>query len=159
MILRPERECDLSGIRQVHIQSFPSAAEADLVERLRTDGDAILSLVAEETGQVAGHVLFSRMMSPLRALGLAPVAVLPVFRRRGIAASLIEMGLREAAAQDWKLVFVLGAPAYYGRFGFSAARAAGFSSPYAGPHFMAHSLGAAEAGGPAEYAPAFAGLE
>lgn len=159
MILRPERESDRAAIRQVHIQSFPTAAEADLVERLRADGDVILSLVAEETGQIAGHVLFSRMKSPLRALGLGPVATLPVFRRRGIAARLIEMGLREAAARDWKLVFVLGAPAYYSRFGFSTARAAGFSSPYAGPHFMAHSLGAAEAGGPAEYAPAFAGLE
>lgn len=159
MILRPEQESDCAAIRQIHIRSFPTAIEADLVERLRADGDAILSLVAEETGQIAGHVLFSRMRSPLRALGLGPVAVLPAFRRRGIAAGLIEMGLREAAARDWELVFVLGAPDYYSRFGFSTARAAGFSSPYAGPYFMAHSLGAAEAGGPAEYAGAFADLE
>jgi putative acetyltransferase len=159
VILRWERETDHVAIRQVHMQSFPTAAEGDLVERLRAEGDIILSLVGEEAGQVMGHVLFSRMTSPQQALGLGPVAVLPAFRRRGVAARLIEMGLREAAVRDWRLVFVLGAPAYYGRFGFSTARAAGFSSPYAGPHFMAHSLGAAEAGGSAEYAPAFAGLE
>ena len=34
-------------------------------------------------------------------------------------------------------IFVLGAPEYYERFGFSAAAAEGYTSPYAGPHFMA----------------------
>jgi putative acetyltransferase len=36
---------------------------------------------------------------------------------------LIEAGLTEAAAQGWEAVFVLGDPAYYGRFGFAAAPA------------------------------------
>ena len=159
MILRGERAEDRGAIRQVHLDSFPSRVEADLVDRLRADGDAVLSLMAQEAGQIAGHVLFSRMAFPAQALGLGPVAVLPAFRRRGIAAELIETGLRQAAGQGWTLVFVLGAPAYYSRFGFSAARAKDFSSPYAGQHFMACDLGAAEPGGRAEYAPAFAGLE
>jgi len=34
-------------------------------------------------------------------------------------------------------VFVLGEPPYYERFGFTATEASGFSSPYAGPYFMA----------------------
>lgn len=129
------------------------------MDRLRADGDAVLSLVAQEAGQVVGHVLFSRMAAPIEALGLAPVAVLPAFRRQGIAASLIAMGLRDAAARGWKLVFVLGAPGYYSRFGFDAARARDFSSPYAGEHFMVRDLGTAEIGGRAEYAPAFASLD
>jgi putative acetyltransferase len=158
LILRAERDEDRGAIRQVHLAAFPSAAEADLVDRLRADGDAVLSLLAEKDGQVAGHVLFSRMAAPVGALGLAPVAVLPAFRRQSTAAGLIEMGLRDAAARGWKLVFVLGAPAYYGRFGFDAARARDFSSPYAGEHFMACDLGAAEICGRAEYAPAFASL-
>ena len=43
-------------------------------------------------------------------------------------------------ADGWEAVFVLGDPAYYERFGFSVAAAAGFASPYAGPYFMALGL-------------------
>lgn len=31
---------------------------------------------------------------------------------------------------------MLGDAAYYSRFGFDLSAAAGFTSPYAGPHFM-----------------------
>ena len=34
-------------------------------------------------------------------------------------------------------MFVLGNPAYYGRFGFRGESAIGYVSPYSGPHFMA----------------------
>jgi putative acetyltransferase len=155
---RPERAGDRAAVRLLYLDCFPTPAEADLVDRLRDHGDAVLSLVVEVDGQVAGHVMFSRMVAPSQALGLGPVAVLPAFRRRGLAADLITAGLNEAAIQGWTLVFVLGAPDYYGRFGFSTARAADFLSPYAGGHFMACALGGAETGGRAEYAPAFADL-
>ena len=60
-----------------------------------------------------------------------------------------------------EVVFVLGEPAYYTRFGFSAEAAAPFASPYAGPYFMALWLRpppAAPASGSAAYAPAFGAL-
>jgi putative acetyltransferase len=41
-------------------------------------------------------------------------------------------------------VFVLGNPAYYGRFGFRADHPSGFESPYVGPHLMALALGRGE---------------
>jgi putative acetyltransferase len=157
--MRLETPTDRAGIRCVHLQSFPSAAEADLVDELRADGDAVLSLVAEEGDEIAGHVLFSRMTAPFRALGLAPVAVLPDYRRRGIAARLIRDGLARVAA-DWDAVFVLGDPAYYTRFGFNAGLAAGFTNPYAGPHFMVTPLAGKLPSnqGPVAYAPAFTRL-
>ncbi|HJR57614.1 MAG TPA: N-acetyltransferase [Rhizomicrobium sp.] len=157
--MRLETPADYAGIRRVHLQSFPTATEADLVDGLRADGDAVLSLVAEEDSEIAGHVLFSRMTAPFRALGLAPVAVLPHYRRRGIAARLIEDGLARAAA-DWDAVFVLGDPAYYGRFGFDAGLAACFANPYAGPHFMVTPLAGKLPSnqGPVAYAAAFARL-
>jgi putative acetyltransferase len=157
--MRLETPADRAAIRRVHLESFPTAAEADLVDQLRRDGDVVLSLVAEEGGVVTGHVLFSRMTAPFRALGLAPVAVLPDYRRRGIAARLIEDGLARLAA-DWDAVFVLGDPAYYGRFGFDAGLAAGFANPYAGPHFMVKSLAGKLPSnqGPVGYAAAFARL-
>jgi putative acetyltransferase len=157
--IRLEMPGDCDAVRHVHLESFPSAMEADLVDALRVDGDSVLSLIAEMDGIVAGHALFSRMASPPCALGLAPVAVLPSFRYRGCAAHLIEAGLVRAASQGWHIVFVLGGP-YYHRFGFDPARAAQFQSPYAGPHFMAKAISAdAPRGGVAAYAPAFARLE
>jgi putative acetyltransferase len=140
MIVRPETPADFAVIRAVEEVAFPTAAEADLVERLRADGDSVCSLVADDDGAIVGHVLFSRMTAPFRALGLAPVAVLPRAQRNGIAALFIRDGLARAKAQGWVGVFVLGEPAYYQRFGFDIAMAAGFSSPYAGEHFMALAL-------------------
>jgi putative acetyltransferase len=157
--MRQEMPADRAGIRRVHLQSFPTAAEADLVDDLRADSDAVFSLVAEEGGEIAGHVLFSRMTAPFRALGLAPVAVLPDYRRRGIAARLIQEGLARVTA-DWDAVFVLGDPAYYTRFGFDAGAAAGFANPYAGPHFLVKPLAGKLPSdqGPVAYAAAFARL-
>jgi putative acetyltransferase len=154
--IRPEDPSDRAAIRRLHLVSFPTAAEANLVDGLRDDGDAVLSLVARERIAVVGHVLFSRMTAPFRALGLAPVAVLPACRRHGMAAALIEAGLSRAATLGWQAVFVLGDPAYYGRFGFDAAAASGFDNPYAGPHFMVKPLAPLPAAsGPVAYAPAF----
>lgn len=139
MKIRDEIASDRDAIRGLHLCSFPTADEADLVERLRENGDVVFSLVAEVADCLAGHVLFSRMVAPFPALGLAPVAVFPEWRGQGMATRLIESGLTAAVA-DWDAVFVLGEPAYYGRFGFAAAAAQGFQSPYAGPYFMVRAL-------------------
>lgn len=161
MEIRLETPGDIAVIHAVEAGAFPGAAEADLVDRLRADGDLIYSLVAVADGVVVGHVAFSRMRAPDRALGLAPVAVAEAHRRGGIAARLIETGLERARDDGWTCVFVLGEPAYYGRFGFDPALAAGFASPYAGPHLMGLELsrGAlAVREGPLSYAAAFEGL-
>lgn len=158
--IRTEIPGDRAAIRVVHVEAFPTAAEADLVEHLRADGDAVLSLVAIEEEQIVGHVMFSRMQAPQQTLGLAPVAVLTPYRRRGVAAQLIEEGLSCATAQGWSAVFVLGGP-YYRRFGFDPALASGFDSPYAGPHLMGLELqpgGFATRTGILDYARAFAEL-
>jgi putative acetyltransferase len=100
------------------------------------------------------------MSAPLRALGLAPVAVAPSRQRSGIGSLLIRRALELAVAGKWEIVFVLGDPAYYRRFGFDQALASGFASCYAGPHFMA--LGMCQplpvSKGNIDYAPAFAAL-
>ena len=73
----------------------------------------------------------------MRALGLAPVAVHPSFQKQGIGSALIREGLDRAKKDRWRCVFVLGDPAYYGRFGFRVESAKGYSSLYSGRHFMA----------------------
>lgn len=161
MIIEPERPEHISAIRRLHVEAFPTEAEANLVDRLRDDGDAVTSLVCCEKDRVIGHVLFSRMRAPFRALALAPVSTAERYRRQGIAARLIEDGIARARAAGWDAIFVLGEPGYYGRFGFSAENAEGFISPYAGPYFMMRDLtqdGLPARTGPVAHAPAFAAL-
>lgn len=159
--IRPEETADYQAIRRIHVAAFPTPVEADLVERLRADGDLVLSLVAVMDGKVIGHVALSRMSAPFRALGLAPVAVDAGERRRGIGELLIRDALNRARQGDWDAIFVLGDPAYYQRFGFNGQAAEGFASPYAGPYLMALPLAAGGMpanSGEISYAPAFAAL-
>jgi len=158
--IRGERTSDIAEIRGINLAAFPTPGEADLVDQLRRSGSAKYSLVAVLEERLVGHVMLSRMLSPEKSLGLAPVAVLEAHRGRGIAAKLITQALSQAKSDGWKSVFVLGG-AYYKRFGFDSHLAAKFSSPYAGPHFMALALQegalAAQAGS-ARYAQAFEDL-
>lgn len=157
--IREERAADRKSVRLVTEAAFGTSAEAELVERLHADGDVEIALVAEEEGRVVGHILLSRMAAPVRALGLAPVSVMPERQECGIGSALIRAGLACARDEGWEVVFVLGDPAYYGRFGFTAAAAASFRCAYSGPHFMALALGEpVPAGGEVSYAPAFASL-
>lgn len=162
MDIRTEIAADHAAVTRLHLQSFPGPDEARLVDRLREDGDAVLSLVAAERDTVVGHVMFSKMTAPFAALGLAPVAVHADWRRMGIAARLIEQGLSLAKHEGWIGVVGLGDPNYYRRFGFSVGDAAGFGSPYAGPYFMALPLSSDRlpaTSGRIEYASAFAELD
>jgi putative acetyltransferase len=159
--IRIETASDFAGIRRVEEEAFPTQSEADLVDRLRADGDAVLSLVAALENQIVGHIMFSKMRTPTRTLALAPVAVLTPHRRNGIAADLIRAGLKHVQEKGWEAVFVLGNPAYYSRFGFDPALASGFTSPYAGPHLMALALqshGLRVQKGNLDYPAAFAAL-
>ena len=161
MIIRPEKDIDHASVRRLHLGAFETPAEADLVEHLRRDGSAVVSLVAVEGNDVIGHAMFSEMSAPFKALGLAPVAVLAGRRRQGVASKLIEEGVELAAAGPWQAVFVLGEPPFYQRFGFSPEAARGFDSPYSGPYFMVRPLSASglpSRSGQVQYAPAFARL-
>jgi putative acetyltransferase len=162
--IRPARPADAQAIRKVHLDAFPTRAETDLVEQLVRDGDAAISIVAN-SDHVVGHALLSRMAAEadghtIAALGLAPVAVHPDRQGQGIGSALIEAALRHAREAGTEMVFVLGEPGYYGRFGFDAAAAKPFASAYAGPYFQAlplRTLPAVESGF-AHYGPAFADL-
>jgi len=141
MIIRDEAVGDQSAIHEVQTLAFRGLAEAKLVDDLRRSGDAVISLVAADGDRVLGHVLFSKLNAPIRALALAPVGVRPDFQRQGIGSALIRKGLERAHRDSWEAVFVLGDPDYYSRFGFSVDAAEGFVSPYSSEHFMMLPLG------------------
>ncbi len=110
---------------------------------MRAEGAALVELVAEEAGEVVGHVLFSRMtVTPPRFFAaLGPVAVRPDAQARGHGAALCRAGIEAVRAMGAQAVVVLGHPTYYPRFGFSADAAKPLASPYAGrPAFMALAL-------------------
>jgi putative acetyltransferase len=167
VLVRPATEADTEAIRAVHLIAFQGADEADLVERLQRDGDSEISLVAHLHGEILGHALLSRMEvtgdgRAYRALGLGPVAVRPWAQDGGVGRALVRTALAEAEALGVEVVFVVGDPDIYYRFGFSSEAAEPFSSPYAGSWFMAQWLrppSAAPRSGSAAYAPAFAALD
>lgn len=162
MIVRPEAPHDVATIYAVHAASFPTNDEARLVDLLRDAGRLTISLVAEVDGAVVGHVAFSPATASAGspAAGLAPVAVVPSHRRRGIAAELIRAGLEACRASGFGWAVVLGEPAYYARFGFRPAADFGLSDEYGGgPAFQALELvpGTLPVGaGLVRYAPEFA---
>jgi putative acetyltransferase len=86
MIVRLEAPGNVVAIRVVEEEAFGRSAEAQLVDDLRAAGDSVFSLVAVDDETVVGHALFSRMKAPFPALALGPVAVLPEYRRTGLAA-------------------------------------------------------------------------
>ena len=168
LVIRPARAEDEGAIDSVIRAAFAGTefghqGEAELVRMIESDGDVMVSLVAERGGEVVGHVLFSRMdvetdRAPLSGAGLAPVAVMPASQGQGVGDALIRAGLDALREQGVAISFVLGHESYYPRFGYSPDLAARFTSPFAGPHFMAMMLDSDAPwplGGRADYAPAF----
>lgn len=142
-IIRREQPADTAAIHAVHAACFPTSAEARLVDLLRSANKLTVSLVATAADQVVGHVAFSPVTTAGNhdGIGLAPVAVLESHRRQGIAAQLIEAGLRACRDAGFGWAVVLGEPEYYGRFGFRAAADSGLTDEYGGgPAFQALEL-------------------
>jgi len=124
--VRRERAGDEPAVDTLLRRAFPRPAEAELVSRLRRDAPGCIALVAEHGGSVAGHILFSPVAiegegEPWPAIALGPMAVAPAVQRRGIGSALVRGGFDACAAAGERLVFVLGHPAYYPRFGFRLA--------------------------------------
>jgi putative acetyltransferase len=142
--IRPERPEDAAGIDALLRAAFPEAVEADLVRRLRADGDLALSLVAEQNGAIIGQVAFVPItLDPdpgYRIWGLAPISVLPNRQGRGIGSALTKAGLDRAKDAGIGLVLVLGDQNFYGRFGFDTMLAAEIDVAWAGPYFAGLAL-------------------
>ena len=157
--IRTATDADRAAIFAVEEAAFSRTEEAELVDAIRRDGDAVLELVAERDRALVGHVLFSRLgvddTSRFAAVALAPVAIAPESQGRGIGTALILEGHRRLRAAGERLAVVLGDPAYYGRFGYTHRRAAGFESLFQGDALQALAWGAAPLTGRLVYPRAF----
>jgi putative acetyltransferase len=135
MQIRLERLKDTDEIHRVITAAFGRENEAILVDRLRRN-TTTLSLVADTIDGIVGHIFFSPVQivgscsAGLSILGLAPLAVLPEYQRRGIGSSLIWHSLKECASLGCQVIVVVGHPEYYPRFGFVSAKNKGLRCQY-----------------------------
>jgi putative acetyltransferase len=139
-MIRYAAPTDRAAIAEVVEAAFGRPDEALIVQRLRDEGDAMFELVAVSEGEVVGHIMFSRLWADREALyaALAPLAVRPDLQRTGLGSALVRAALESAPEFGAVGVLVLGDPAYYPRFGFSAAAAENVAAPFRGlPGFMA----------------------
>jgi putative acetyltransferase len=162
--IRTEKPEDAKAIRQVHELAFRGPKEAMAVDLLRNRKKAVISLVAVPDEQLVGHILFSLVTVTVaregfRAVGLAPVSVLPEFQKMGIGSRMIREGLQQCHRAGFDAVVVLGDPRYYTHFGFSRASDYQLDNEYnAREAFMVielHDGGLKEISGLVKYEPEF----
>ena len=137
MVIRQEKKEEFREIYDLVKLAFETAhvsdgKEQDFVNQLRAEGNYIprLALVAEEDGQLIGHIMLTRTWVKEGAkkhtvLLLAPLSVKLEYRNRGVGGALIRESFRVAKDMGYKAVFLVGAPAYYHRFGFQSAASFG----------------------------------
>jgi putative acetyltransferase len=125
--IRKEENRDRRLVSLIYKAAFGQATEADLVETLHKSCPERLALVAEEHGQVVGHILFTPATittagdEKITGMGLAPIAVTPDLQGQGIGSRLVTVGLAILKEERCPFVIVLGHPHYYPRFGFVPA--------------------------------------
>jgi predicted N-acetyltransferase YhbS len=174
VIIRREHPADHDAVRALHRAAFErdpvtgatrapeDVPEARLVDALRADAGFLphLALVAVRGDAVVGHVLATRgRLEPagVPVLGLGPLGVLPAAQGAGVGTSLVHALLAVAEACDESVVALLGAPAYYRRFGFVPAADLGVAAPDPawGEHFQARLLTGSAVEGTFRYAEPF----
>ena len=124
--IRPVRVSDGLGLRTLYGRAFPDEDLLSVVDELHDEGSSAVSLVSTvetEAGEnaVVGHAVFTPCRIddyPYPVALLGPLAVLPDYQRHGVGSALVRAGLKHMDAAGITQVYVLGDPAYYGRFGF-----------------------------------------
>ena len=150
IIIRQEEPADIERIYAITAEAFGRPDEADVIARLRDAGAIWLSQVALLDGEIVGHALYSMATVTDGATvheypTLGPISVARAWQKQGIGTQLIQSGLQAARAAGHGLLFLVGHPAYYPRFGFRPALPLGFTSDYVKDknrheHFMVAAL-------------------
>src|SRR5262245_3342769 len=134
MLIRTEEERDRAAVYAVIAAAFERSLEADLVDVLRQQAQAIVSLVAENDQTIVGHILITPVSltghPDLKISGLGPLAVAPNHQRKGFGTALVRAGLEQCQQLGLGAVVVLGHPEYYPRFGFSPSSRFGIGCEY-----------------------------
>ncbi|QWU18114.1 N-acetyltransferase [Paenibacillus sophorae] len=130
MIIRTETPNDYVQVHNVNYVAFGNREdEARLVERIRESRYFVpqLSIVAEKSEEIVGHLLMSKAVivegnNQHEVIVLAPIAVKPDHQKQGIGKQLIFEGLKRCKEYKYYVVLLIGHPSYYPKFGFKPAR-------------------------------------
>ena len=126
--IRLENSSDIPCIHDVTVAAFLHAAHTDhteefIVKALRDSGKLTVSLVAEDSSKIIGHVALSPVTisdSSKGWYGLGPISVTPNKQSKGIGSKLMHSALAELKKINANGCVLLGDPNYYKRFGFEA---------------------------------------
>jgi putative acetyltransferase len=133
MIIRRETPEEFPQIYDLVRVAFETAQisngeEQNFVNHLRAGGNYIpeLALVAEEDGQLIGHIMLTKTSitgddREFPTLLLGPIAVVLERRNKGVGSRLIQESSRLARELGHQSAILVGNPAYYHRFGFKTA--------------------------------------
>uniref|UniRef100_A0A0G4FA95 N-acetyltransferase domain-containing protein n=1 Tax=Chromera velia CCMP2878 TaxID=1169474 RepID=A0A0G4FA95_9ALVE len=119
--IRPGSPSDIAALESLYPRVFPEEDLLPLVQKLLSEKDPVISLVATVKGATVGHVIFTMCGiegGPSKIALLGPLGVDPEMQRQGIGTMLVRTGLDQMSASGVVQVNVLGDPSYYGRFGF-----------------------------------------
>ena len=135
IMIRAETPQDIDTIYKIEAAAFEGEAHADLVNQLRAEDELILSHVAILNDKLVGHAAYSLVTVTdgdivQRFPALGPIGVLPPYQGRGIGSALVRAGLEALSNTEYGLVFLVGSPLYYPRFGYQPAQPLGFTSDY-----------------------------
>jgi putative acetyltransferase len=121
--IREEQPGDITAIREVNRGAFGQDQEGNIIDALRANGAALLSLVATLDDRVVGHIMYSPAhVGDVAGAALGPMAVLPDHQRQGIGGLLVEAGNQRLRELGCLFIVVVGHADYYPRFGFRPAR-------------------------------------
>jgi putative acetyltransferase len=121
--IREERSDDVPAVRDLNRRAFGQDQEGKVVDALKANGAALLSLVATLQHRVVGHIMYSpaTIAGNVTGAALGPMAVLPEYQRQGIGSKLIETGNQKLKQAGCPFIIVVGHADYYPRFGFRPA--------------------------------------
>jgi putative acetyltransferase len=125
-MLRVESTADIGAIGTLteaafRDKEFSQQTEQHIVTALREAGALTISLVADRSGEVIGHIAFSPVTISDGTQGwfcLGPVSVVPEYQGQGVGSALIREGLARLRQLGAGGCVLIGHPTYYPRFGF-----------------------------------------
>jgi predicted N-acetyltransferase YhbS len=124
LVIAPEGPLDGPPIEALLDLTFGLGRHRKTSYRYRTGVAPVqpLCLVAREDERLVGAIRYWPVRLEQRpALLLGPLAIDPARQGQGIGRALTAASLERAAALGWRLVFLVGDPAYYARHGFAVA--------------------------------------
>lgn len=136
--IRDETAADYAAIDRVNNLAFKETAQSQIIRDLRETGEALWSQVLLKGDQIIGNLMFYKVWleGNLITAGLGPLSILPEHQRQGYGGQLIRSGLEKCDPALHQIIFLLGHPDYYPRFGFSSKLGAQYKSPWPRPAFM-----------------------